>query len=51
MDYVACYNCEENFKCPDANRRDGCEWGMPTNTEDECNNCERRNEEPCHKEV
>ena len=29
-DYIFCYECEENFHCPDAQRKDGCEWGLKT---------------------
>ena len=38
-DYVFCYECEECHNCPDAQRKDGCEYGLKTITdEDEENN-------------
>ena len=30
MEFVFCYECEENSTCPDANRLDGCEFGLKT---------------------
>ena len=27
-DYVFCKDCEEAFHCVDADKRDGCEWGL-----------------------
>ena len=33
-DYIFCYECEENFHCPDAQRKDGCEWGLKTPEEE-----------------
>lgn len=38
-EFVFCYECEESFNCPDACRKDGCEWGLKTliNEENEKN--------------
>ena len=29
-EFIFCYECEENFHCSDAQRKDGCSWGLKT---------------------
>ena len=33
-DFVFCFECEENFRCPDSERCDGCELGISVKEED-----------------
>ena len=45
MNYVFCNNCEENFRCMDAEKRDGCEFGIATIPDDDDDDEKKENED------